>query len=473
MILPVVLLILILLGMMAASASFYVHADLSATRSLSHRLQTRLAAESGLQKVMLFLRANRNNPAAWYHNPEEFHRIIVWSDIGGLEALGTNTEFDESDRVQAYRFSIVADDPTDDEKLVRFGITDESSKLNLNVASRAQLLSLIERFATEDMVVEELVDALIDWRDANKVPGEFGAEDQYYAQLDPPYAVKNAPLDTVEELLLVRGFTGELLYGEDFDRNGLMSPNENDGDLLFPPDNADDKLDRGLYPFVTVYSRDMNTTFDNKPRVYLLGDSAIVQAQLSEFVDDQTKLNFIAAAGSSQPPLTSPAGLLADRSQQTSDDVIASPITEEDMVWIMDRCTMLPTPELVGLININTAEAEVLSTLTDLTADDVAEIISTRAELSDEDRISTGWLAPVIGREKFIAVAPLISAGGTRFHVESLGYGDHIGAMSRLEAIIEMRGPVAQIVYNRDLTTLGTSFPIRYAEGDSKLEGFN
>ena len=41
--------------------------------------------------------------------------------------------------------------------------------------------------------------------------------------------------------------------------------------------------------------------------------------------------------------------------------------------------------------------------------------------------------------EKFIAVAPLITARSTRFRVDALGYGDHIGTVSRLQVIVEMR----------------------------------
>jgi len=473
MILPVVLLMLILLGLLAASSAFYVHADLSSTFSWGQRFQARLAAEAGLQKVMLFLRTNRGDPATWYHNPAEFHRTIVWIEGEDREVLGTNQEFEDSDRRMRYRFSIVADNPDDDKKLVRYGITDESAKLNINVASREQLKSLISRFTTKEMNVEELVDALLDWRDGDGDPREFGAEDRYYAELDPPYKVKNGPFDTVEELLLVRGFTGQLLYGEDYDRNGLMSPNENDGEERFPPDDVDDKLNVGLYAYVTVYSRDTNTTAENRPRVYIKGDQAVVGAQLLEFVEDQATANFISTAGKSDSGLRSPADLLKGRSQESSEEPLPSPLTDADMTWAMDRLSTSASPELVGLINVNTAGPIVLGTLPGLTEDDVTAILTARAELPPEEKSSAGWLIQVIGREKFIEAAPLISVRGTRFRVESLGYSDHMGAMARLETVLEMRGPVAQIVYLRDLTALGTNFPIQWAEGDSELVGYD
>ncbi len=487
--LPVTLLMLVLIGLIAAGSSFYVHADLTATQSVSHRFKARQAAEAGIQKVMLNLRTDQANVDAWYHNPEEYHRILVWGQNAGEEELGLPEEYDDDDRSQRFRFSIVADDPTDDEMLVRYGITDESSKLNVNVATRDQLVALIGQFTTEEMNVDELADALIDWRDANSEVNPFGAETEYYARLDPPYAVKNRPLDTVEELLLIRGFTGALLYGEDYDRNGLMSPNEDDGDESFPPDNADSELNRGLISQVTVFSRSLNRTADNMQRTYIFGEPGAISASLAEVIDDPAKIEFISQAGAGDPRIKSPAELLKPRTvrnnnpnnpnskggnknNQPETTTVPSPITLEDMPWVMDLLTTTTEGEFVGRININTASASILSSLGALTEEDIEAILTVREELTPEQKQSTGWLAAIIGADEFTAVAPLLCARGNRFRVESLGYGDHIGTVVRLEVILEMRGPVAQIVYNRDITMLGTAYPIRFAEGDSELVGF-
>ncbi len=56
----------------------------------------------------------------------------------------------------------------------------------------------------------EIVDALIDWIDADdEVTGSEGAEEEYYK--DHGYHCKNGPLDSIEEILMVRGFDRELL----------------------------------------------------------------------------------------------------------------------------------------------------------------------------------------------------------------------------------------------------------------------
>ncbi len=471
MILPLMLLVLVLLGMLAASGSFFVHADMSATRSGARRFQTRMAAEAGLEKVKLFLRDHRLDDASWYDNPEQFHRVIVWTETEQVEEYGSVEEYDEP--TQNYRFSVVADNPDDDEVLVRFGVTDEASKININTAPVSQLVALITPFIDEEdeWTAEQIADAILDWRDGDTQPRPFGAEAEYYSLLDPPYAVKNGPFDTVEELLLVRGMTADLLYGEDVDRNGLLSPNEDDGDLIFPDDDLDGFLNRGVYPFLTVYSRDFNTAADNSARVYLFGDPGTVTSQLTGLVSNASQVDFIVSAAAGTPRITS-LGQLMDPRVTEDGNSQASSVTLADMGWITDRISLSQEPDRLGLININTASPTVLRTLPSLEEEDIQLLLEARAEVPSEERVDLGWVAAIVGAEKFKAIEPLLTVRAMRFHVEVVGYGDHLGTMTRLESILEMRGPVAQIIYLRDLTNLGTSYPVRYPVGDEELVGY-
>lgn len=71
------------------------------------------------------------------------------------------------------------------------------------------------RFAVEDEEqARALLDALLDWLDKDDDERPAGAEDSYYGSLDPPYKCGNGPLLRVEELLLVRGWSKTLLYGD-------------------------------------------------------------------------------------------------------------------------------------------------------------------------------------------------------------------------------------------------------------------
>lgn len=72
------------------------------------------------------------------------------------------------------------------------------------------------RFAVEDDAkAEEIIDAIIDWIDEDEQERDHGAEKGYYLSLSPPYEARNAPITYPEELLLIRGMTKELLYGNE------------------------------------------------------------------------------------------------------------------------------------------------------------------------------------------------------------------------------------------------------------------
>jgi general secretion pathway protein K len=95
-------------------------------------------------------------------------------------------------------------------------IDEESGKLNLNAvvpptgeyggSYPAGVLSrLLKRLK---LPAEELLDPLADWIDENDEPHRSGAEAGWYGRLKPPYLPRNGPLQTLEELRLVKGFTG-------------------------------------------------------------------------------------------------------------------------------------------------------------------------------------------------------------------------------------------------------------------------
>lgn len=104
-------------------------------------------------------------------------------------------------------------------------ITDLSGRIQINRlvneqgdyndAQRNILLRLLglPRFELDADEAENLVDAIKDWIDEDNEVTRFGAEDAYYLTLEDPYPCKNGPLESPEELLLVRGMTRDLFYG--------------------------------------------------------------------------------------------------------------------------------------------------------------------------------------------------------------------------------------------------------------------
>lgn len=122
----------------------------------------------------------------------------------------------------AYRFdgeALQLHYPAPENMVVR--IYDHAGKINLNRIPRRNMQVLIEKLlGGEDADPEEVQDLLAawtDWTDLNDLEGLNGAERDYYGELDQPYVPRNNPeLDTVEEILHVRGF-GELLAGINVD----------------------------------------------------------------------------------------------------------------------------------------------------------------------------------------------------------------------------------------------------------------
>ncbi|MCY2925820.1 MAG: type II secretion system protein GspK, partial [Planctomycetota bacterium] len=127
----------------------------------------------------------------------------------------------------------------DDDRVPAWGLVDEASKVDLNSAGAGMLSRL-------PGMTSELAAGAADWRDADDTTSDTGAEGDYYRSLDDPYRAKNAPFETIEELLLVKGFTRDILYGEDVNRNGILDAGEDT--------SGDGTLDRGPGDFLTIYS---------------------------------------------------------------------------------------------------------------------------------------------------------------------------------------------------------------------------
>ena len=87
-----------------------------------------------------------------------------------------------------------------------------------------------------DKLIEQNIisDSVLDWVDTDKNHRLNGAEDDYYRKKNPPYFAKNGEIETLDELLKIRGMTKEILYG---------SANKNDGDKKY----------NGIVNYLTTY----------------------------------------------------------------------------------------------------------------------------------------------------------------------------------------------------------------------------
>ncbi len=534
-----VLLMVVLLVLLAGGFTFLMRAHANAVFARQAEQQARMAADAGIQRAIVEIRKPRTNPDELYDNAAIFRQAPihqtagrdVFQTYGRVGRQGGGTGAERSERPEkgeqpdpVWRFTLYAVDDSDPQNpVVRYGPVAETSKLDLNLASEAELrrliFSAVEPQSPDGRVFdrESLADCLLDWRDRDGLARPKGAEDEYYLAQRPGYRAKNGRFDTVEELFTVRGFTGWVLYGEDYNRNGLLDPNEDDGDASFPPDNRDGKLYRGVGPDLTVHSREVNIDSQRRPRVNLnMKDVEKLDEELRLRGVDGRVTDYvlrIRAAGlafrsvmdlvpvpppepdeeeeqqeqedqTTQPadPTTQPTTGPATRPSEDSDDPSAKgpttrpgagrkppltnltdeipPATIADLPVLLDVLTTDPLPIFAGRINVNTAGRAVLSALEGLSEEDVEAIVSGRARLSGDDKATPAWLLTqgVISERRFRELLPRLTTQSSTFSVDSLGFADHVGTVKRMATVFEMRGPIGQVLYTRDLTPLGPAY---------------
>lgn len=99
---------------------------------------------------------------------------------------------------------------------VQADITDLQGRINLNNLlvdgePSKEDVKRLKRLLRNLEIKEELVDAVLDWIDADMdIRYPHGAEDETYTRLKPPYRAANRQFADVSELLLVDGMTMEI-----------------------------------------------------------------------------------------------------------------------------------------------------------------------------------------------------------------------------------------------------------------------
>jgi len=290
----VVLVVVVMLSLGAYTFSELMIVEMEATNVYGRSIQSREMALSGIELAAAFV-GDRTEIDGWnsYHNPEQFQNInLLPTDIT---------------RTSGY-FSVVAPVVTDSQSnTVRFGLMNESGKLNLNILAsekEEEEGDAVARLMYFPNMTEDIAAAILDWIDDDDETRSYGAESDYYETLESPYFAKNGPLESLDELLLVRDITPELLYGEDTNRNGILDSNENDGDATLPNDNADGVLNSGWFDYFTVHSREINIRPDGSEKIN------VNQTMLTELYDaleaelGPDEARFIVAYRASGPVLT-------------------------------------------------------------------------------------------------------------------------------------------------------------------------
>lgn len=148
---------------------------------------------------------------------------------GGVQRTIAELIYKHDPLIQQKRKAIEASPPSEKEVWITDGrpiplsfsqgrceirVIGEDGKININMVSEGLLRKIIKNMGVEGEAQDVVVDSILDWIDSNDLHRLNGAENDYYQSLPEPYFCKNGYLDSIEELLLVRGITPELFYGK-------------------------------------------------------------------------------------------------------------------------------------------------------------------------------------------------------------------------------------------------------------------
>ncbi len=496
MVLILVLIVIVLLSLGGYAFTDLMLAHHEATLLTGRQVQARALADSGVEVVRLFLA-----------QPEEQRLEAggIFDNVDSFRAVNVIPDDEPNDRGS---FSVIAPMLDSDGNLngTRYGLEDESTRLNLNTLLHAE--SLIPGSGRQLLMAlpgmtEDVADAILDWIDTDEEPREYGCEIEHYSGLDPSYAPKNGPLATVEELLLVRGVTPELLFGADVNRNGQLDSHEgvDPGSALA---NSDDPAAfRGWSAYLSLHGQEWNTNPDGNPRIYLNEPDLNKLKEQLEAVFPPDWVTFIVAyrqagpttgtatTGTAQAELVTgalnmdykskaPIGQVLDLVGATvrytfdgdmQSTLLASPWGEDlgslntSLPQLMDHVTVNPAGTIPGRININQASRTVLLGIPGMTPEIADQIILRRdvAPTGDKpNRRHETWLLQegVVTLEEMKTMMPFITAGGDVYRCQVVGYFQGGQAASRSEVIFDATYTLPRILFWRDISHLGRGYAL-------------
>jgi len=191
---------------------------------------------------------------------------------------------------------------------VRVEMRDESAKIDVNTASDALLRGLLLSIGLQDDEASRILDAILDWRDADSLKRPNGAEEPEYRAAGLTYKPGNAPFQALEELQLVLGMRPEVY--------------------------------RRIAPLVTVYSRLPGVNPQVASREVLLAIPGLTSDVVDNYIAQRTEA---LAQGLPPPPLTQ-AGAYASGMSPVM-NVMATARTDDGVTFVREAVALLrPTP---------------------------------------------------------------------------------------------------------------------------------
>jgi general secretion pathway protein K len=203
-----VLWVMAILSVMALEFSFAMRTEVNITKNDKEELQRYAMAEGGVQRAITEL--------IYKHDPRLQQ---MRTTLNSEEIPPEQREWMADGRPYILSF---------DQGSCEIKIMSEAGKVNINIVSESSLRKIIGQIGLEGEAGDVVVDSILDWIDPNDFYRVNGAENDYYLSLKEPYYCKNGNIDSIEELLLVRGVTPDLFYG----KKGTAMGEEGSGDQV-------------------------------------------------------------------------------------------------------------------------------------------------------------------------------------------------------------------------------------------------
>jgi general secretion pathway protein K len=150
-----------------------------------------------------------------------------------------------------------------------FRLFSESARFNLNMmGTRSGIIlnNLLINLGIAKETADIIVDSILDWIDTDDLHRLNGAESDYYQSLPNPYKAKNGKLDTLEELLLIKGMSPDILFGT--------------------------KEQKGLINFVTIYSSTRSVNINTAPREILMAMPGMTEDVVNRIIEQRESVEY-------------------------------------------------------------------------------------------------------------------------------------------------------------------------------------
>jgi DNA uptake protein ComE-like DNA-binding protein len=424
---------LALLSIVVISVLHTARLDLLVQKNYGDRIQAHYLALAGIEKAKALLyqdlrdrqRARKNHTGDLYDDATDFKEV----------QFGPGT------------FSVFRPANENESGEVVYGISDEESRLNVNYAAAEELAKL-------PGMAPEIVAAIMDWRDEDNNVSPGGAEAEYYTSLRPPSLPRNGTIQTTRELLMVRGISNQLLLGDGENFPDLPDTNE-------PPVEAAQAIpDRGWEEFLCVHGWGLNVNAAGEDRVNAQNADEKTLAGVQGITQDIARA-IVAYRGQNQ--LQSVADLLevtAPQNQsgrtggnQNQGQPSGPKVISEDLFMeIADAVCVDSTRQQPGLVNINTAGAQVLTCLPGMTPELAQAVVSYRRSIGFFPNVAWLLKTPGMSRELFKPMAGRVTARSETFRIISEGKVNSSGARQRIMAVVQIsKDEVQALSWREDL----------------------